>query len=85
MGSEVLKVQTHDMNEKQILVALIGGVASAFLAILLISTILWLAHANDGGDDGLAMITIALTIVSGICGFIFTAKWARKRNPDFRP
>jgi hypothetical protein len=35
----------------------------------------------DGGDDGWGFLWIALSILSGIVGLIFSAKWARERFP----
>jgi hypothetical protein len=74
------------MSDKQIFIAIVGGVAFAFLGGLLVLPIQWLAHAKDAGDDiGWGLIWIGLMAASGVCGFVFTAKWARKRYPDFQP
>jgi hypothetical protein len=74
------------MNEKQIFVGIVGGLVFAFLGGLLVIPIQWLAHANDGGDDlGWGLLWIVLMAASGICGFLFTAKRARKRYLDFQP
>jgi hypothetical protein len=73
------------MSDKQIFIALIGGIAFGFLGGLLIIPIQWVARAKDAGDDlGWGLIWIVLMAASGICGFLFTAKWARKRYPDFQ-
>jgi len=74
------------MNDKQISIAIIGAIVFAFLGGLLVMPIQWLARARDGGDDlGWGFLWIALMAVSGICSFLFTARWGRKRYPDFQP
>jgi hypothetical protein len=74
------------MNEKQIFISIVGGITFAFLGGLLVIPIQWLARATDGGDDlGWGLLWVILMSVSGICGFLLTAKWARKRYPDFQP
>ena len=74
------------MNEKQIFIGSLGGIAFAFVGGLLVLPIQWLARAKDGGDDiGWGLLWVILMTVSGIFGFLFTAKWARKRYPDFQP
>jgi hypothetical protein len=73
------------MPDKQVFIAIIGGIGFAFLGGLLVMPIQWLAHAKDGGDDlGWGLLWMVLMAASGICGFLFTAKWARKRYPDFQ-
>jgi len=74
------------MNDKQIFIALLGGIVFAALGGLLIIPIMWLMHVKDVGDDiGWGITWITLMVLSGIAGFFFTGKWARKRYPDFQP
>jgi hypothetical protein len=74
------------MSDKQVFIALIGGIAFAILGGLLIVPIQWATHAKDGGDDlGWGLLWFILMVVSGIVGFLITAKWARRRYPDFQP
>jgi hypothetical protein len=65
------------MNDKQVFAAIVGGFVSACFGGLLVVPIMFLAHANDGGDDGWGLLWILLLILSGIVGFAFSAKWAR--------
>jgi Na+/melibiose symporter-like transporter len=71
------------MGEKQIFISILGGLAFALIGGMLVIPIRWLAHANDGGDDlGWGYLIIMMS-ASGICGFLYNAKWARTRYPDF--
>jgi hypothetical protein len=65
------------MSDKQVFLAIIGGILSALVGGLLIVPITLLAHA-DGGDDGWGLLWIGLMILSGIAGLIVSAKWARR-------
>ena len=65
------------MSDKQVFVAIIGGILSALVGGLLIVPIMLLAHP-DGGDDGWGMLWIGLMILSGTAGLIASAKWARR-------
>jgi len=73
------------MTDKQVFAAIIGGILSALVGGLLIIPIQLIYEATgrhvDGGDDGWGFIWIALSILSGIAGLVFSARWARKRFP----
>jgi len=64
------------MSDRQVFVAIIGGILSALVGGLLILPVTLLAHA-DNGDDGWGLLWIGLMILSGIAGLIASAKWAR--------
>ena len=69
------------MGDKQVFLSIMGGALSAVLGGLLIIPIQVIAHAKDGGDDlGWGLLWILLMILSGIVGFVLTAKWLRTRE-----
>jgi hypothetical protein len=78
-GLQASKICT--MSDKQVFVAIVGGLLSALLGGLLIVPITLLAQ-TDGGDDGWGLLWIVLMIVSGVTGLIGSAKWARKHISD---
>jgi hypothetical protein len=74
------------MTDKQAFVTIIGGILSAILGGALLIILIQLIYEAtgrriDGGDDGWGFLWLALSILSGILGLIFSAKWARKRFP----
>jgi hypothetical protein len=78
------------MTEKQIFIALAGGIVSAVVGgLLLIISIqlIWVASGRhvDGGDDGWGFLWIALSLLSGVFGLVLSYKWARKRYPSTVP
>ena len=78
------------MTDKQVFATILGAILSAILggALLIISIQLIYeatGHHLDGGDDGWGVLWLALSILSGILGLIFSAKWARKRFPVAAP
>jgi hypothetical protein len=75
------------MTDKQAFATILGGILSAILGGTLLITLIELIYEAtgrhiDGGDDGWGLLWLALSILSGILGLIFSAKWARKRFPD---
>lgn len=74
------------MSDKQVFIALVGGIAFALLGGMLVVPIQWVAHTKDSGDDlGWGLLWVILMVASGVVGFLIAAKWARKRYPDFQP
>ncbi len=74
------------MTDKQVFVTIIGGILSAILGgLLFIISIQLIYEATgrqlDGGDDGWGFLWIALSILFGIVGLVFSARWAHKRYP----
>ncbi|HXJ07670.1 MAG TPA: hypothetical protein VNH65_21420 [Candidatus Acidoferrum sp.] len=74
------------MTDKQVFATILGAILSAILggALLIISIQLIYeatSHHVDGGDDGWGFLWIALSILSGILGLVYSAKWARRRFP----
>jgi hypothetical protein len=76
------------MTDKQVFAAIVGGILSALVGGLLIIPIQLIYEATgrrvDGGDDGWGFLWIILMLLSGIVGFILSAKWVRKRYADFQ-
>ncbi|HXJ04553.1 MAG TPA: hypothetical protein VNH65_05610 [Candidatus Acidoferrum sp.] len=75
------------MTDKQAFAAILGGILSAIIGAALLITLLQLIYEAtgrhiDGGDDGWGFLWLALSILSGILGLVFSAKWAAKRFPD---
>jgi len=77
------------MTDKQAFAAIVGGILSALVGGLLIIPIQLIYEATGrhvgGGDDGWGFLWWILMVLSGIIGFVFSAKWARKRFPDTVP
>lgn len=71
------------MSDKRVFFAIIGGFLSAAAACVLIAVVEMLVHV-DGGDDGLAIITLGLIAFAGIAGFLVSAKYIRTRLKDER-
>jgi hypothetical protein len=76
------------MTDKQTFVTILGGALAFFAGGFLMIPIQLIYEALgghvDGGDDGWGLLAIALMIVSAILGFVLTAKWARRRFPEFQ-
>jgi hypothetical protein len=71
------------MSDKEVFIAMIVGVVSAIAGGLLIVPIQLLIGHVDGGDDlGWGFLWICLMIVSGITGFVFSARRAVRRRKE---
>lgn len=75
------------MSDKQAFATILGAILSALVGGALLITLVQLIYQAtgrhiDGGDDGWGLLWLALSILSGILGLVFSAKWARKRFPD---
>jgi hypothetical protein len=76
------------MSNKQAFAAIVSGILLALVGGLLIIPIQLIYEATGrrvgGGDDGWGFLWIILMLLSGIVGFILSAKWARNRYADFQ-
>ena len=71
------------MPDKQISAAILGAILRGALLITLIEIMYQTAGRQiDGGDDGWVPLWLALSILSGILGLVFSAKRSRIRFPD---
>ena len=69
------------MSDKQVFLTIIGGFLFAFVGAVAFSIPLGLLQ-HAAGDDGFPMMRIFLLLLSGIVGFVVSAKWVRKHYPE---
>lgn len=69
------------MNDKQVFLAIIGGLLFAVLGGVLLFIPVGFFQ-RDAGDDGFGVLWILLSVLSGVVGLVLSAKWVRKLYPE---